>query len=100
VWHGWGSTSNVTRRVNGRRDITQEEQVEIKVGIQQINRELVIETSESAVDVENSFAEAVAKGGLLTLTDERGRKVLIQASSIGYLDVGEENTRHVGFGSV
>jgi len=74
--------------------------VEIKVGIQRVAREIVVETTQSAADVEKAFADALKHAGLLTLTDDRGRKVLIQAASIGYLDIGEENARHVGFGSV
>ncbi|MBA3528263.1 MAG: DUF3107 domain-containing protein, partial [Propionibacteriaceae bacterium] len=70
------------------------------VGIQHANREIVVETTETAASVEEAYAEAVASGGLLTLNDERGRKVLIQASMISYLDIGEESTRRVGFGSV
>jgi hypothetical protein len=72
--------------------------VEIKVGIQHVNRELVVETTESASAVEEAYTQAAASGGLLTLTDERGRKVLIQASVISYVDIGEESARRVGFG--
>jgi hypothetical protein len=72
--------------------------VEIKVGIQHVNREIVVETTESASSVEEAYAEAVTSGGVLTLKDERGRKVLIQASAISYVDIGEESARRVGFG--
>ena len=72
--------------------------MEIKVGIQHVNRELVVETTESASAVEEAYTQAAASGGLLTLTDERGRKVLIQASVISYVDIGEESARRVGFG--
>jgi hypothetical protein len=72
--------------------------VEIKVGIQHVSREIVVETTESASSVEQAYTNAVETGGLLTLNDERGRKVLIQASVISYLDIGEESTRRVGFG--
>ncbi|HEY5845811.1 MAG TPA: DUF3107 domain-containing protein [Microlunatus sp.] len=74
--------------------------MEIKVGIQHVNREIIVDSSETAGAIEKAFAKAVADGGLLSLIDQRGRKVLIPATSIGYLDVGEENARHVGFGSV
>ena len=74
--------------------------MEIKVGIQHVNREIIVDSSESADAIEKAFAKAMADGGLLSLLDQRGRKVLIPATSIGYLDVGEENARHVGFGSV
>ena len=72
--------------------------MEIKVGIQHVNREIVVETTESAASVEEAYTKAAASGGVLTLNDERGRKVLIQASTISYLDIGEESARRVGFG--
>jgi hypothetical protein len=72
--------------------------VEIKVGIQHVNREIVVETTESASAVEEAYAKAVTSDGLLSLKDERGRKVLIKASSISYVDIGEESARRVGFG--
>jgi hypothetical protein len=74
--------------------------VEIKVGILNVSREVIIESTATAAEVEKDFAKAVKDGGLFTLTDERGRKVLIPAAQIGYLDIGQENVRHVGFGSV
>lgn len=74
--------------------------MEIKVGVQHVNREVVVETNETAAAVEKSFAKALETGGLLTLTDERGRKILLPAAQIGYLDIGEENSRRVGFGGL
>ena len=47
-----------------------------------------------------SQAKAVADDGLLSLTDERGRKVLVPASRIAYLEIGQEHVRRVGFGAV
>jgi hypothetical protein len=72
--------------------------VEIKIGIQYVNREVVVETDASAAEVEKSFADAVSNGSVLTLTDARGRKVLIPGEKIAYLELGEENARRVGFG--
>jgi uncharacterized protein DUF3107 len=74
--------------------------VEIKVGIQYVNREVVVETDESSAQVEKSFAAAVSDGSVLTLTDNRGRRVLIPGDKIAYLELGEENARRVGFGSL
>jgi hypothetical protein len=74
--------------------------VEIKVGIQHVNREIVVETTDSAADIEASLANAMSQETFFTVTDERGRKVLIPAAKIAYVDLGEENARHVGFGSV
>jgi len=74
--------------------------VEIKVGIQHVNREIVVDSNDSAKQVEKEFADALQRGDMLTLNDSRGRKVLIPAAAIGYLDLGEEHARVVGFGSV
>ena len=72
--------------------------MEIKVGIKHVNREIVVESADSAADVEKKFADALGSDGLLSLTDERGRKIIVPAVSIGYLEIGEENARKVGFG--
>lgn len=74
--------------------------MEIKVGIQHVNREIVVDTNDSAAEVQQAFADAMATDGLLTLNDSRGRKVLVVARTISYLDIGEENARRVGFGAL
>ncbi|GAA1435372.1 DUF3107 domain-containing protein [Microlunatus lacustris] len=74
--------------------------MEIKVGIQHVNREVVVETTETAADVERAFSDAVENAGVFTLADERGRKVLIPSSKIAYVDLGEEHARKVGFGTL
>jgi Protein of unknown function (DUF3107) len=74
--------------------------VEIKIGIQHVNREIVLETKESAADIEKELLSSIGGDGVFTLADERGRKVLIPVGKIAYVDLGEENARHVGFGAV
>ena len=76
--------------------------MEVKVGIQHVNREIVVESTESAVDIEKELLSSIAVGGdgVFTISDERGRKVLIPVGKIAYVDLGEENARHVGFGAV
>lgn len=74
--------------------------MEIKIGVQDIARELTVETEATSAEVEASLKKALADGGLLTLADEKGRKVLIPATKIAYLDLGQEKARPVGFGSL
>lgn len=74
--------------------------MEIKIGVQHINREVVIETEESAKAVEKSLSEAISNGGLFSLSDNKGRKVVVPAAAIGYVEFGVENARRVGFGSL
>lgn len=74
--------------------------MEIKIGIMNVARELTVESSDTADDVLENFGKALAEGGLLTLRDEKGRQVAVPASSVGYLDLGSEQIRTVGFGAV
>ncbi|HYO18611.1 MAG TPA: DUF3107 domain-containing protein [Dermatophilaceae bacterium] len=74
--------------------------MEVKVGIQHVNRELVVETDEPASQVIEAFNQALADDGLLTLTDSRGGSTLVRASGIAYLDLGKEQIRRVGFGDI
>ncbi|WP_406862996.1 DUF3107 domain-containing protein [Streptomyces sp. HUAS MG47] len=75
--------------------------MEVKIGVQHAPREIVLESGQSAEEVERLLAEALAgKAQLLSLTDEKGRKVLIPADRIAYVELGEPATRRVGFGAL
>ena len=74
--------------------------MDIKVGIQHVTREVVLDSTDTAKDVEKAFADALSDDGFLRLTDAHGRSVLIPASKIAYIDLGEENARRVGFGAL
>ncbi|BAK36236.1 hypothetical protein MLP_32220 [Microlunatus phosphovorus NM-1] len=73
--------------------------MEIKVGIKQVSREIVVESNQTTAEVEKAVAKAIDRNEVLTLTDTHGRRVLIAGGSIGYVDIGEESARRVGFGS-
>lgn len=73
--------------------------MEVKVGIQYAARELVVESSQTPSEVEKAVADALrADLGILTLVDEKGRKVLIPADKLAYVEIAEAETRRVGFG--
>jgi hypothetical protein len=75
--------------------------VEIKIGVQHTPREIVLESGQSAEDVENEVAKALSGGGkLLTLVDERGRKVIVPSDRVAYVEIGEVSHRRVGFGAL
>jgi hypothetical protein len=73
--------------------------VEIKIGIQSVPRELVIETRSSFEEVQRALAAAVADGGVLTLGDDKSGRVLIPADKIAYLEVSGSEPRRIGFGN-
>lgn len=74
--------------------------MEIKIGIQHVARELTVETDATAAEVEADLRKALADGTLIALTDAKGRKVLVAADKVAYIDLGQEQTRTVGFGSL
>ncbi|MFI5712402.1 DUF3107 domain-containing protein [Kribbella sp. NPDC051620] len=75
--------------------------MEVKIGVQHANRELVLESEQSPEEVEKAVADALGgKTGLLQLTDEKGRRVLIPAEKLAYVEIGEVAIRKVGFGAV
>jgi hypothetical protein len=75
--------------------------VEIKIGVQHTPREIVLESAQSAEEVESEVAKALAGSGkLLTLVDERGRKVIVPADRVAYVEIGEQTHRRVGFGAL
>ncbi|GAA4774212.1 MULTISPECIES: DUF3107 domain-containing protein [Streptomyces] len=75
--------------------------MEIKIGVQHAPREIVLESGQSAEEVERAVADALAgKAQLLSLMDEKGRKVLIPSDRLAYVEIGEAAARRVGFGAL
>jgi hypothetical protein len=75
--------------------------VEVKIGVQHAPREIVLESGQSAEEVERAVSEALAgKSQLLSLVDEHGRKVLVPADRLAYVEIGEPAPRKVGFGAL
>ena len=73
--------------------------MEVKIGIQHAPRELVVDTGETAETVEKMVADAVGSEGVLALTDSKGRKVIVPASRIAYVEIGGALAGQVGFRS-
>ncbi len=73
--------------------------MEVKIGIQHASRELVVDTEEDAAAVEKQITTAVADDGVLALTDTKGRRVIVPADRIAYIEIGTSTTGHVGFRS-
>ncbi|CAM5270286.1 ATP-binding protein [Streptomyces spiroverticillatus] len=75
--------------------------MEVKIGVQHAPREIVLESGQSAEEVERAVADALAgKAQLLSLNDDKGRKVLVPADRIAYVEIGEQAQRRVGFGAL
>ncbi|AJZ82655.1 DUF3107 domain-containing protein [Streptomyces sp. 4503] len=74
--------------------------MEVKIGVQHAPREITLESGQSAEEVERLVAEALGgKAQVLILEDSHGRKVLIPADRLAYIELGEPSARKVGFGA-
>jgi hypothetical protein len=75
--------------------------VQVRVGVQLVGKELVVETGLSADEVEQTLASALESDtGLFVLKDSNGGRVVIPANHVGYLEISEEEGRQVGFGTL
>jgi hypothetical protein len=74
--------------------------VEVKIGVQNVAREITLESAQSADEVAEQVDQAISKGGTLRLVDERGRVVVVPTSVLGYVECGSETERRVGFGAL
>ncbi|MEU6231754.1 DUF3107 domain-containing protein [Kitasatospora sp. NPDC047058] len=75
--------------------------MEVKIGVQNAPREIVIESSQTADEVQSAVAKALeGTEKLFTLTDEHGRRVIVPAERLAYVEIGESAARKVGFGTL
>ncbi|MEV7547033.1 MULTISPECIES: DUF3107 domain-containing protein [unclassified Streptomyces] len=75
--------------------------MEVKIGVQHAPREIVLESGLSAEELESIIADALTgTAPLLSLTDIKGRKVLVPSDRLAYVDLGEPAQRKVGFGAL
>ncbi|WP_227996276.1 DUF3107 domain-containing protein [Nocardia australiensis] len=75
--------------------------MEVKIGISDSPRELVINSSQTPDEVEALVSGALSgDSGVVSLTDEKGRKFLIQAAKVAYVEIGTVTGGRVGFAAV
>jgi hypothetical protein len=76
--------------------------VEVKIGIQSVPRELVVETDTPADEIERQLASALADGAhsVFALSVNKGGRVLVPADKIAYVEFGAPEARRVGFGNI
>ena len=72
--------------------------MEVKIGVQFASRELVLESAQTPAEVEATVTEALSgKGGVLSLVDDKGRRVIVPVDKLAYVEIAESAPRVVGF---
>lgn len=73
--------------------------MEVKIGVQNVSRELTIDTTLDADGVEKAVSSALEDGGVLSLTDAKGRRLVVPGEKLAYVDISTSVTGQVGFRS-
>lgn len=70
--------------------------MEIKIGIAESNRELVIDSADELDALKATIANAL-NSDRLELTDSKGRVIIVPSSKIAYVELAAGTVRSVGF---
>lgn len=72
--------------------------MEVKIGVQHAPRELSLESAQTPDEVADTVTKALNDpSGVLTLTDEKGRRVIVPVTKIAYVEIDRATPRRVGF---
>ncbi|MFV8381085.1 DUF3107 domain-containing protein [Corynebacterium hindlerae] len=72
--------------------------MDIKIGFSDNPRELTLSTDTPKEELQARVAEVLSQdGGVLELSDERGRTFLVRGARIAYVEFGAAASRPVGF---
>lgn len=72
--------------------------MEVKIGVADSPRELVVSSVDSPEQVEALVTEVLSgKQSLLSLADDKGRRYLVPAAKVAYVEIGPSDSRRVGF---
>ncbi|MGH3878470.1 MAG: DUF3107 domain-containing protein [Actinophytocola sp.] len=72
--------------------------MEVKVGVADTARELVLNSSQSQDEIE-ALVDAALKdsAGTLSLVDDKGRRFVVPSARVAYVEIGTADSRRVGF---
>jgi hypothetical protein len=73
--------------------------MEVKIGVIHASRELTIDTTLEAGALEDQVASALSAGGVLSLSDSKGRRVIVPVEKLAYVEVTTSTAGQVGFRS-
>lgn len=75
--------------------------MEVRIGVQHVTRELVIESAQETDAITEAVSAALTgESKILSLDDEKGRRVVVPAEKLAYVEIGEPGARRVGFGAL
>lgn len=76
-----------------------EHKSEVRIAISNVSSELAFDCPLTAEEIRAAVTVALSAGTPLVLNDVRGREIIVPADKIGYVEIGEQTERRVGFGT-
>jgi hypothetical protein len=73
--------------------------MEVKIGVIHASRELTIDTALEPGDLEDQVRSALSEGGVLALSDAKGRRVVVPVEKLAYVEIATSTVGQVGFRS-
>jgi hypothetical protein len=74
--------------------------VEVKIGVQNVAREIVVDVDMKSDALEKAINSALSGAEpTLSLTDIKGRKVVVASEKLAYIEIGSPASGQVGFRS-
>ena len=75
--------------------------MEVRIGVKGAPRELVLDSNQSADEIQKTVDTALKDNApTVTLTDDKGRRVVIASDKLAYVEIAESEARKVGFGAI
>ena len=72
--------------------------MEIRIGVQNVAREIAFETAQSTDEI-LAAVKAALDSDVLELVDDKGGRIIVPSATIGYVTTGAERRSGVGFGA-
>jgi DNA-binding MurR/RpiR family transcriptional regulator len=75
--------------------------MEVRIGVKGAPRELSLDSNQSAEEIQKAIDDALKAGApTITLTDEKGRRVVVATDKLAYVEIAETEGRRVGFAAL
>jgi predicted RNA-binding protein (virulence factor B family) len=71
--------------------------MEVRIAVQHAIREIAFESNQTPEEISKAVNTAIKDGSLLSLTDDKGREILVPSDRIAFVEIGSAVERRVGF---
>jgi hypothetical protein len=73
---------------------------EVRIAVINVSGEIAFECPLTTDEIREAVSSALSSNTALILSDVRGREIIVPADKIGFVEIGEQAERRVGFGTV